>query len=869
MPDRIARSQSSRARVRSSRRLASAVALALAAGAGSAAAAGLGRLTVQSALGQPLRAEVEITSVSRDEATNLAARLASVDAFRQAGLEFGPALQGLRFAVEPRGEGRHVVRISSAQPINEPFVDLLLELNWANGRLVREYTFLLDPPELRSLQASSGGIAAQEPIVPPQTVIASRALRADPARAAGAGSAARAAERRTDDGARTSVGDAAAGDVYQVNRGDTLAGIARKVKPASARAEQTAAAIYRTNPAAFVGSPDILKAGSSLRIPDATVIASIDPAEAQRTLGMRLKDASADRGPVAEGGDQLKLSREAMPGAAVSAAGSATARASAVEQGVARDAAIAQVDERVRQLERTLLDLQKLLELKDRSLASAQKQIDDARLPGGKPAGEQAGKIEFGAARAANAADAAAGAIPAAAMLPAAAGSGAVPSTSAPVAQPVAAVAATGAPAAPTSPQPAVEPSLLDDLMSSPYALPGLGGVALLAAGYAWLAVRRRRRTEQFEDSLTMSDALVANSMFGTAGPTDEAGTLAGSNSAQPASIEEPATEVDPVAEAEVYIAYGREPQAEEILREALRRQPDRQPVRMKLLEIYAGRKDAVAFGEIAGEIYMATQGSHQDWPRIAAWGRELEPDNPVYASDDGAAAARTAGSAQQSGQQAFAAGQSSAAGTATSAAAAAATPPSAGFEEDIAPLDFELDLEAAIGGAGERLTDERPDGFEAVQRTSAGAAGTSELSRALGADFELPSLDLEPAPARAAAMPSLDFAAPGSTGSPADAKLAMDAPIAASDASSVAASLQPFGADPLGLELELDPVTPGQDDGRGDARAQEMNTKLDLAAAYEEIGDREGARELLDEVLREGAGDQQQRARELLARLG
>jgi len=108
-----------------------------------ASAAGLGKLTVLSGLGQPLRAEIELTSVSADEARTLQPKLASLEAFRQAKIEFNPSLQSLRFAVEQRG-GRQLIRITSTQPISEPFVDVLLELNSANGRLVREYTFLLD-----------------------------------------------------------------------------------------------------------------------------------------------------------------------------------------------------------------------------------------------------------------------------------------------------------------------------------------------------------------------------------------------------------------------------------------------------------------------------------------------------------------------------------------------------------------------------------------------------------------------------------------------------------------------------------------------------------------------------------------------------
>ncbi|MEO5882204.1 MAG: pilus assembly protein FimV, partial [Caldimonas sp.] len=123
--------------------------MALATWTGAAGAAGLGRLSVNSALGQPLQAEIEVTSVTPEEAATLSARLASPDAFRAAGLQFSNALAGLRMAVQERG-GRHFIRVSSSNPMNEPFIDLMVELNWASGKFVREYTFLLDPPELRA-----------------------------------------------------------------------------------------------------------------------------------------------------------------------------------------------------------------------------------------------------------------------------------------------------------------------------------------------------------------------------------------------------------------------------------------------------------------------------------------------------------------------------------------------------------------------------------------------------------------------------------------------------------------------------------------------------------------------------------------------
>ncbi len=233
--------------------LALAVAAALTGGVPTSAdAAGLGRLTVQSALGQPLRAEVEVTALGREEAGSLSARLAPVEAFRQAGLEFNPALSNLRFAVDRRANGTAVVRITSSQPINEPFVDLLVELNWSSGKFVREYTFLLDPPELRlGRETVAGGATTQ--VVPPSTATSSAqsapsAPAAAPAAAAPAAAAPAPAARTARPAAApapaaqpaaspTAAPAAAAGEVT-VRSGDTLAAIAARVKPADVALEQ-------------------------------------------------------------------------------------------------------------------------------------------------------------------------------------------------------------------------------------------------------------------------------------------------------------------------------------------------------------------------------------------------------------------------------------------------------------------------------------------------------------------------------------------------------------------------------------------------------------------------------------------------------
>src|SRR5262252_6129035 len=126
-------------------------------------AAGLGKLTVLSGLGQPLRAEVEVVSLQRGEAEALAARIASPEAFREAGVEYGAIVPRIRTAVERRAD-RFIITLSTQEPVEEPFVDLLVELNWTTGRLVRQYTFLLDPADYRGPQPIAAAPPAQAPV---------------------------------------------------------------------------------------------------------------------------------------------------------------------------------------------------------------------------------------------------------------------------------------------------------------------------------------------------------------------------------------------------------------------------------------------------------------------------------------------------------------------------------------------------------------------------------------------------------------------------------------------------------------------------------------------------------------------------------
>ena len=359
---------------------------------------------------------------------------------------------------------------------------------------------------------------------------------------------------------------------------------------------------------------------------------------------------------------------------------------------------------------------------------------------------------------------------------------------------------------------------LIEGLSQNSLLLPGLG-VAALAAGLGfWMLRRRRREDDGFSDSIS-ADEFSANSLFGTTGG-QSVDTMTGASTQITTISESTPTEVDPIAEAEVYIAYGRETQAEEILREALKRQPERQAIRLKLLEIYSGRKDTVAFGQMAREMHDMTGGLNEEWSKVVQMGAALDPDNALYGD-----------------------------GTADLAAPSPVASPAADVGGMAAVSSPSMDEGLAFdGGYNKPAAEAESKPVQTFQSTRSGP-----LSAMPG--VELPSLDLD-AP--------LDLDEGPST--------VTDLNIDTTITESLDMGDHTQGASDLGsIGLDLSPSTisgPITMSGAASSQWQEMASKLDLASAYVEIGDKEGARELLEEVINGGDAAQQQRARELLADL-
>lgn len=652
----------------------------------SAHAAGLGKLTVLSALGQPLRAEIELTSVSPDELGSIVAKLAPADAFKQANIDFNPALLSLRFAVDQRGN-RQFIRISSTQAVNEPFVDMLLEVASSSGRIVREYTFLLDPADLRTSPAQVNGTEVAAVSKPAATSTATSTATSvaaatessakpskKPVKATKPEQPAPVEKPTASEKPATAESNAAAS--YEVKKGDTLGKIAAQTKVSGVSLDQMLAALYRANTNAFVGNNmNRLRSGQILNVPDAESVKAISQGEARslviaqsadfngyrNKLAGQVEAASATKAPEIKQGasgkitskveqpataadksqDKLKLTKSMQGNTSASAMGMSN------EEKIAKDKAIAEANARVKELERNINELNKVVELKNKALAEKAAKANaptpvatPAATPVATPAPAKPSPTPTPTKASPVPTPAPPAATPVATPAPPAATPVATPAP--PAATPV----ATPAPPAATPPKrqvviappPPPEPSLMDTLMDNLLPIGGIAG--LLAGGIGYFLYRRRKEAEQpkFESSMLNESGLQANSMFGQTGgqSVDTNNSVFNSNFA-PSASQLDTNEVDPVAEADVYIAYGRDVQAEEILKEALRTQPERNAVRLKLLEIYASRKDTRAFEVQAGELYAITQGEGEDWAQAASLGMTIDPNNPMYAGGDAA----------------------------------------------------------------------------------------------------------------------------------------------------------------------------------------------------------------------------------------
>jgi pilus assembly protein FimV len=434
--------------------------------------------------------------------------------------------------------------------------------------------------------------------------------------------------------------------------------------------------------------------------------------------------------------------------------------------------------------------------------------------------------------------------------------------------------------------------------MDNPMVPAGIGLIALLGGGY-FLYRRRRNANGSFEDSLNRADTVGANSVIGQAGgqsvDTSNTSSIFSSNF-MPLANQLDAGDVDPVAEADVYIAYGRDAQAEEILKDALKEQPDRHPVRLKLLEIYAARKDKAGFNAEAITLHERTKGMGEEWNKASAMGAALDPANPLYA-----VGAAIAGASSPQGPMTQPAANVSPVtlsalpgATVLGGSTIMASPPSQALPPLSPPtmpappdttLDFNLGM-PALGGATEAMPTlgglNTKGGDFSLTEGKAPNDGMVDfsLTAPMVAHNDL-DLTLDSGPLNPKTRPNLDLdigaatqiapatVAPGA-GATMPGASAKPPAAAASGSSALDFDLSGISFDGLGVDPSATSSIPAVKSSptTNDLTASEMATKLNLASAYIQIGDKDGARELLNEVIAAGSNEQQQSARDMLGRM-
>jgi pilus assembly protein FimV len=729
-------------------------------------ALGLGEIDMQSALNQPMNAAIELTSAANTDLSRVTITLASQADHQRIGLSRSRILNDFDFSVESDNRGNAVIRITSHGAVHEPFLEFLLELTWPNGRLLREYTVLIDPPI--TMPATPARPATPVSRVPASPAVAQPQYRASRPASTTAGS--------------TASTTATSADSYgPIRRNETLWSIAEKLRPDTGISmHQMMLALQRKNPQAFTGNNiNSLNAGATLKVPSRNEILSVSASEAyaetqrqyaewkqatqpaepaQETSADVEPGVEPDTGVITESRLQLMApDSDAVEGMATSGdpveatgdSGEVNADmlnqqlALATEEAEANKAQSAEFQSQVSELEEQVETMKRLLVLKDEQLASIQQRLST---------------------------DADNEAVAAEEILPEEATQEAVDEV-VPVEETATEAVVEEQPA---RVEEADEPrGIVNQLMDNPL-LAGFGVlVALLLGGFLWNSTRKRQHSGIFDDEITLQGHMASE-----AADTEQEWTApvfdVNESDTEPAPqpVAEPASnDSDPLTEADVYLAYGRIQQAEDVLQSALASSPEDSAIRLKLLEVYHAAGNEAAFDREASDYRDTVTEEDASWMQVASMGYAMSPGNELYR----AAATQTA-DANTDLEMDF-----------PEPTAEANTDPDMDFSEMENIEGRELSLEEAVN--------EAPDSVlpETIEYT-------------------------------------LDDAIDN-----ADAEAVIDE----EDASE-------------GLLSTADEVT----------------TKLDLARAYLDMGDPEGARSILGEVMEEGNDEQKNEAEELISQL-
>ncbi len=944
-------------------------------------AAGLGQLNVSSGIGEPLQADIELLSVSPAERASLKARIAPNAVYETQGLARPASHSDIQMRVTKSG-GKNVLKLYSSKPMKEPFLDMLVELEWETGRVLREYTVLLDPP---GYEPSVSASQIQSPKI--QSVDKTVAKPVAPIKKSkSAGVTKNTTKNNTVKPTATPVETD-----HLTKKGDTLSKIAKQMQPAGVSLDQMLVGLYEANPEAFVdNNMNRLKVGKILQPPTEEALKAVTQRNARKAVKVHTANWKQYRnklaGVVAQSApEESEADSQAASGKVTSAedksapkstgpkdvvklsTGDAKAQADmeakivALQEEVsAREKGLQEAQERTAALEKQIEDMQKLLTLRNNALADAQTPTEEAasEQPTGEVAADKPTEVAAEPSESAVIAEKSAEAAK-------------------PVAQPKPAAPKPAAPAPAPIEEPSFITSVLNNLsgmltgLNATILAAGGGLIALLLGGWLYLRNKRRKNLADFEQGIMTSGGLKANTVFGnTSGASVDTGDTSFltdfSQSTTGGMID--TNDVDPIAEAEVYMAYGRDAQAEEILKDAISKEPKRYELHLKLLEMYAASKNMSAFETVSGELYTTLGADDPTWAKVAEIGIKLEPNNPLYQAKAGVGAADDTPTTDVEAvtdtpaevMTDSAEGELDASDFSDSPLAAEADLDFS-LNDDAAPVEPEVQTdEVSLEVAADQIENdsidvdasaldlgdvsETLDTEDAGLDFDMGTAETAPVAESLedvadtiaespveDLQFEntMPNLDLpavdetvadtlsaDTIPVEANAEPSIEVSTQEEPAAiPNDLSLdlpqeeelvetteASEAPtMEATDSEEISFDVAELGGDTVTLDLgESEDVSTAdtQESGvldmsdvsldMGDevnaaideatttepepevevSESEEVETKLELVVAYIDMEDKEGAKELLDEVMKEGGTNQRKRAEELLASL-
>ncbi|MHB2059746.1 FimV/HubP family polar landmark protein [Pseudomonas fluorescens] len=872
------------------RKLVLAIAAASALSSGMAHALGLGELTLKSTLNQPLVAEIELLDVKDLTAAEVVPSLASPEDFAKAGVDRQAFLNDLTFTPVLNASGKSVLRVTSSKPLSEPMVKFLVQVMWPNGRLLRDYSVLLDPSKFSPQTAD----AAAQP-APTQTITAPTTGATHPTQ-------------------------------YTTTPRDTLWEIAAKARTGGS-VQQTMLAIQALNPNAFIdGNINRLKTGQVLRLPDSVQSTALPQSKAIAEVaaqneawrqgrryvakpgtGQQQLDATrrgrGNAGTAQNAQDNLSLvSAENAKGRGKGPAGDAKALSNklAVTQEsldtTRRDNE--ELKSRMADLQSQLDKLQKLIELKNNQLAKMQ-----AEGPGAAPA-----------------ANPAAPAVPAitaelAATPPATPAEAASPTPESAIAPPV---------ETPIEPVVEPKPAVVDDektfneLLTNPILLGLVGGGAVVLLLLLLLLARRRKAQQEAEKHMRMARALSEEQEFSAEQDLPEssfeglevpaASVKLNTPAPAPAPVVAPVVMAEPIAaplvapaaersddvldKAQSHINAGRLNQAAALLEEGVSLEPQRSDLRLKLMEVYGQQGDRDAF--VGQERQLVANGDN--FAKV----EELKSRFPAMAvvAASGLAAAAVAAELDAQYVKDLLLDEPEAPAPApqeddldsafdlslddldniTPVAPAPVVEPQAPVELDEFPADDDLSFESVLQQQTE-IKDNLDDlsDFDLDLDLGAEPAPAALADDDFLLDLDEGVKDLAPVePPVVADVPQDDLELPAdfdlSLADEMDTNPPAEPDAFATELDDVNAELDRLSqsiAEPTFTEAD---AAIGDDLGEDDfdflAGTDEAATKLDLAQAYIDMGDNDGARDILNEVLTEGDEKQRGEAKEMLSNL-